>query len=139
MIRPYNDADYLFTRDLQKENMITYIDKYWGGWNPETYRKGLEKGITWIVELEGARVGFFVLNFRKGNAHLKNIQVCPAHQGKGLGGLVLGHCERMAGEHRLGELYLEVFKDNPAKNLYDRMGYAVYEISETHYKMRKRL
>ena len=31
MTCPFKDADYLYTLDLTKENMITDIDKYWGG------------------------------------------------------------------------------------------------------------
>ena len=36
MTCPFKDADYLYTLDLTKENMITHIDKYWVGWKPVT-------------------------------------------------------------------------------------------------------
>ena len=32
---------------------------------------------------------------------------------------------------------LQVFKDNPAKKLYERLGFKVYGETETHYQMEK--
>jgi ribosomal protein S18 acetylase RimI-like enzyme len=32
---------------------------------------------------------------------------------------------------------LRVFKNNPAKNLYERLGFKVYDEIETHYYMEK--
>ena len=49
-IRQYTEGDYQFTHNLQRVNMISYIDKYWGGWNSDIYRKDIRPEITWIIK-----------------------------------------------------------------------------------------
>ena len=73
-IRPYTKKDYLFTHDTHQENMITYIDKYWGGWNSDIYKRDLQPDQTWIIVHDGKRAGFFVLTFDE-KAYLSNIQI----------------------------------------------------------------
>ncbi len=78
-IRPYRDDDYYFTHDLHKENMLFYIEKYWGGWNSESLKKGFD-------------------------------------------------C-----------LFLQAFLENRARHLYERLGFKTYDITNSHYLMKKEL
>ena len=137
-IRPYTEADYQYTHDLQKENVISYIDKYWGGWNSDIFRRDVCPDITWIIECDGQMAGFFVLSLKE-KAHLRNIEIAAAFRNKGLGSQVMDHCERESVKKGFNELYLEVFLDNPARSLYERLGYKTYRVSETHYMMKKQL
>ena len=89
-IRPYSEKDYQYTHDLHRENMIAYIDKYWGGWNSEIYKKDLRPEETWIIEYNGQKAGFFVLTFDN-KAHLANIQIHSSFRNIGLGTKVLSH------------------------------------------------
>ncbi len=43
--------------------MVFYIDKYWGGWDSETYRKDLLPDQIWIIEYKGKMAVFIVLTF----------------------------------------------------------------------------
>ena len=137
-IRSYTEEDYQFTHDLHRENMLSYVDKYWGGWNSEIFRKDVYPPSTWIIEYNGQRAGFFILNFA-GKAHLKNIQIGSGFQNLGLGSQTLEHCELESIKKRFYTLYLEVFLDNPARNLYERSGFETYEITKSHYMMKKEL
>ncbi len=135
-IRPYATGDYQYTHDLHRENMRHYVDKYWGGWNSAIYKKDICPKITWIIEYKGENAGFFVLNFAR-KAHLKNIQINSSFQNKGLGSEVISHCERECIGRGFNTLYLEVFLDNPANKLYERLGYEIYKVTKSHYLMKK--
>ena len=118
--------------------MITYIEKYWGGWNSEVYKRDVCPEITWIIEYEGKKAGFFVLSFES-KAHLKNIQVGSDFQNLGLGRQTLEHCEFESINRSFDSLYLEVFIDNPARRLYERLGYVTFEVTKSHFMMKKEL
>ena len=138
MIRHYTEDDYQYTHDLHRENMLRFVDKYWGGWNSEVYRNDVRPSDTWIVEQNGERAGFFVLAF-DGKAHLRNIQIGAAWRNQGLGSKVLQHCELESAKRGFDALYLESFLDNRARLLYERLGYETYKKTDTHFMMRKDL
>ncbi|MFC1838990.1 GNAT family N-acetyltransferase [Thermodesulfobacteriota bacterium] len=137
-IRPYTEEDYLFTHDIHQENMITYIDKYWGGWNSDIYKKDIRPENTWIIEHDGKGAGFFVLAFDE-KAHLSNIQVQVSFQNMGLGAKVLNSCEAECIKRGFTSLFLEAYLENRARNLYERLGYKTYHITDSHYLMKKDL
>jgi len=118
--------------------MITYIDKYWGGWNSEVYRKDLRPGETWIIEYKGQRAGFFVLTSDE-EAHLTNIQIHSSFRNMGLGTQVLRYCESESIRRGFDSLFLESFLENRARLLYERLGYKTYNITNSHYLMKKEL
>jgi ribosomal protein S18 acetylase RimI-like enzyme len=138
IIRPYTEEDYQFTHDLHRKNMIRFVDRYWGGWDSGVYRRDVCSEKTWIVEVDGQRAGFFVLVLET-IAHLSNIQIDPSFRGRGLGTRVLRHCEAESIKRGFDALYLESFLENRARHLYERLGYTTYEITESHFKMKKDL
>lgn len=137
-IRPYTDEDFLFTHDIHKKNMITFIDKYWSGWNSDIYKRDLLPENTWIIENNGKEAGFFVLTF-DGKAYLSNIQIQHSFQNMGLGTLVLDHCERESKKRGFNSLFLQAYIENRARHLYERLGYRTYETTDSHYLMKKEL
>jgi ribosomal protein S18 acetylase RimI-like enzyme len=137
-IRPYTDEDFLFTHDTHKENMISYIDKYWGGWNSDIYKRDLRPENTWIIDHDGKGAGFFVLTFDE-KAHLSNIQIQSSFQNMGFGTLALDHCERESKKRGFNSLFLQVYLENRARHLYERLGYKTYNITDSHYLLKKEL
>lgn len=135
-IRKYTAEEYQFMHDLHLENMISYINKYWGGWNSEIFRKDVCPDSIWIIEIEAEKIGFFVLEFDK-KAYLRNIQIRYSYQNKGVGNQVLQQCENECLKRGFDYLHLDVFLDNPAKILYDRLGYDTYKVNKSHYCMKK--
>jgi ribosomal protein S18 acetylase RimI-like enzyme len=57
--------------------------------------------------------------------HLVELQVAPGHRNKGFGALLLGEVERQARERQAPALSLTTAIDNPARHLYERMGFTV--------------
>ena len=90
------------------------------------------------IEYKGQKAGFFVLSFES-KAYLKNIQISSDFQNMGLGSQTLEHCELESVNRGFDTLFLEVFLDNPARQLYERLGYATFEFTESHYMMKKQL
>ena len=137
-IRPYIDDDYYFTHDLHRENMLSYIEKYWGGWNSEVYKKDLLPDNTWIIEYNEEKAGFFVLTFDE-KADLTNIQIKSSFRNMGLGTQVLKYCESEIIKKGFDCLFLQSFLENRARHLYERLGFKTYDITNSHYLMKKEL
>ena len=137
-IRAYTEVDFLYTHDLHLQNMKYFVDKYWGDWNSAIFKKDVAADITWIIEYVKQTAGFFVLSLSP-KAHLKNIQIHSSFQNKGIGQFVLKHCEQESKEKGFNELFLEVFLENRAKKLYERLGYTTYKKTNSHYMMKKDL
>jgi len=80
---------------------------------------------------DGERVGFVHLQktrdffTSRSNAHISDLAVAPAHEGRGVGKALLDHAEDWAREHQCQLLTLAVFPGNErARTLYDAAGYA---------------
>jgi ribosomal protein S18 acetylase RimI-like enzyme len=66
---------------------------------------------------------------------LANIRVTPAQQGQGLGTAIIANILEEARQANLA-VRLRVLKVNPARGLYERLGFRVVEETPTHYVMR---
>ena len=137
-ICPYKKSDYQYIHDLHFENMKYFVDKYWGGWDSDIFKKDINSKITWIIEYEKHIAGFFVLSFRE-KAYLRNIQINYSYQNLGIGNYVLNQCESECLRKGYDFLYLDVFLENRVKNLYEKLGYKTYRITDSHYMMKKYL
>lgn len=57
--------------------------------------------------------------------HISEVHVTPQRQGQGIGAALLAHAEEIAHERDLAQLSLTTLANNPARRLYERMGYRV--------------
>lgn len=74
----------------------------------------------------GRPVGFAALSYAPWNRRLtiEDIEVAPAHRGRGVGRALVGHALGFARERGAGHLWLEVTNVNaPAIHAYRRMGF----------------
>lgn len=63
------------------------------------------------------------------------IIVDPRFRGKGIGTVLLKEVEKMAQKrHGIELLHLEVYQDNPAYNLYKRLGFREYAVQKGYLK-----
>ena len=118
--------------------MIYFVDKCWGGWNSDVYHRDVCPEDTWIVEYNGCLAGFFVLTFKE-REHLTNIQISSSFHNKGSGTKVLRYCELESQKRGFDTLYLESFLDNRVTQLYKRLGYETYRMTNSHYMLKKTL
>lgn len=65
---------------------------------------------------------------------INEISILKKYQNKGIGREIL---EKQLKENHQKKIrtILQVFKENPAKSLYEQLGFKIYGETQTHYKM----
>lgn len=133
-----DDFDFLF--ELKKENFKWYVDKIWG-WNDDDQKQRLKQDLEEhlahkrIILVDSKKVGVYAVHITEnGDLFINEISILKEYQNKGIGRKIL---EEQLKENRQKGIrtILQVFKDNPAKSLYEKLGFKVYGETETHYQM----
>lgn len=134
-----NDFDFLFS--LKKENFKWYVDEIWG-WNDNDQIERLKKDIAQnqhynrkIIEIYNQPIGIYIsFNTENGDFFIAEISLLKKYQNKGIGTSIL---KKQIEENKIRGIrtILQVFKNNPAKELYERLGFKIYNETETHYQM----
>ncbi len=77
-----------------------------------------------VLQLGDELIGYLVMTVQAGEAHLFNLCVDPAHQGRGHGRYLLEHCLRVARQAGADSIFLEVRPSNTvAIGLYQDLGF----------------
>ena len=135
-----DDFDFLF--NLKKDNFKWYVDKIWG-WEDNNQKQRLMQDLNEhlahkrIIIVNGKPVGVYAIHITDdGDLFINEISILKQYQNKGLGRKIL---ENQLGENQKKGIrtILQVFKENPAKKLYESLGFTVYGETETHYQMEK--
>jgi GNAT superfamily N-acetyltransferase len=142
-LRFYQPADFDFWLQLHHEAYRPRVEPIWG-WDAAIQRGYAEKEILtpysgqFIVQQNGQPVGYLSYTWEaSGELYLSNIILIPAMRGRGLGGQIVRDLQAWA--KRLGRtMYLRTFENNPAKQLYESLGFVVYEhnTENHHYYLR---
>lgn len=133
-----DDFDFLF--ELKKQNFKWYVDKIWS-WNDDDQKQRLKQDLKEhlqhkrIILLDNKEVGIYVVHITEnGDLFINEISILKEYQNKGIGRKILE--EQLKENHKKGiRTILQVFKENPAKRLYEKLGFKVYGETETHYQM----
>ncbi|WP_240502443.1 GNAT family N-acetyltransferase [Methylocaldum sp. 14B] len=108
--------------------------KHWGGWVSTEFRNGfVVENITMVI-IAGKRAGYLSVIKEPTSIYIDNIQLSPARQGQGIGTKLLN---RLLATYSKVSIRLTTFEDNPAKRLYERMGFVVVERNGMTVKMEK--
>lgn len=133
--RPATDADRTFCWHLHVQTMRDYVEATWG-WDETDQRERFERAFNAaglrIVEVDGLPVGVLRVDASDVPVRLLSIAVAPSHQRCGLGTALVEHVVREAG---VAPVWLQVLKANPARRLYERLGFVVIEETATHWQM----
>jgi len=135
--RQANQTDYQWLYDLKVTSMRQYVEEVYG-WDDIIQKKYFDEDfrpddIT-IVVVEGSDAGMFELSRDSEGYFMKRIEVHPRYQGRGVGTKIIQEIIRQASSVE-EDVRLMVFKVNPARNPYERLGFKVVEETKTHYKM----
>lgn len=135
----YNDGDYNFVYQAKKHGYKDYVETFYGKWDDnqqhEMFNSYIEtrKNYIEIVVLNGEKIGFIDANqIDGGEFEIGNICLMPEFCGKGFGTY---YFEKLAREYPNKVWKLRVFKNNPAQNLYKRVGFEITEETDTHFYM----
>ena len=131
-----NDHDFVFR--LNVATMKDYVRQTWGRWNQAEqtarFSANFDPSSNRIIVADGEDVGVLRLEMRNTEIFLASILIMPAYQGRGLGTAVVK--DVLIQGKRMGlPVKLQVLKVNPARRLYERLGFAVIGETETHYQM----
>lgn len=129
-LRPVVESDFDFLWRLKVATLKTYIEKLYG-WDEPHAKDILRKVMqgAHIVLIDDEPVGILKVESEENFVHLAEIGLMPERQGQGLGTQIIK--DVLAAADRSGlAVELQVFSDNPATRLYERLGFGT-----THYKM----
>ena len=104
-------------------------------WSAGNFRDSLRAGYScWVCRVERELVGHAVLMIAAGEAHLLNISIAKAWQGRGLGTSLLEFLVALARERHCERVVLEVRRSNGrAQALYERNGFAQIGLRKDYY------
>lgn len=136
-LRPALSADRDFLFDLHRQALGPCIERLWG-WDEEEQRLHLESvfdSVGWqVIVLNGRDVGMIRTSETEDRVVLDDIEILPAFQGRGLGTAVVKAVLDYA-EGRGKDTALEVLTLNPARRLYQRLGFQIIGQDRVHTRM----
>ena len=129
------DREYLWW--LHRETMWEYVDKTWG-WDEAFQRKKFDEGFDppalQMIEIDGGAVGYIRVRREPDAIFLASIEIAPESQNKGIGSRLIEDLLR-EGERMELPVKLLVLRVNPARRLYERLGFECTNETETHFEM----
>jgi ribosomal protein S18 acetylase RimI-like enzyme len=135
--RPAEEDDYAFLWELHRTVMQPYVAATWGWdevWQADYFRAHVALSRCQIIQSAGVDVGVLVVEAQSDRVFLELIEILPAYQRAGLGTAVIRQVLTQATTQGL-PVALQVLKVNPARRLYERLGFVVIGETATHYLM----
>jgi GNAT superfamily N-acetyltransferase len=137
-LRPSTAEDLGFLMRLHEAAMWRYVEQTYGHWNASLQRRSfLERTrpeAHEIVELDGRPIGCLKVRVTDNTLHLDRVFLLPEVQRRGIGtALVRGVIARA--RSRSLPVRLRVFPVNPARRLYERLGFRQTHSTGTHLYM----
>ena len=135
--RPAVDMDAEFLYHLHVLTMKEYVDRTWGwddAFQEAVFHKNFVPAEVQIITCNGTDMGMLMLEERPEEVFLRAIEIHPDYQKQGIATGII--TQIIANGIQKGKpVRLYVLKVNPAKKLYDRLGFVVVEETSTNYIM----
>ena len=137
-LRPATAGDFAFLRALHVATLKGYVAQTWG-WDDidqeARFRAAFRPEANQIVLTDEREAGMLSVERRADELFIANIAIVPERQGRGLGAVIVG--DLLAEAARAGvAVRLQVLRVNPARRLYERLGFAIEGETPTHYLLR---
>lgn len=136
-LRPATAGDFDFLWELHRRELRPYVTPIWGwdeAWQLNHFQERFDPGARQIILFEGLDAGALGVEWQKDALYIAYIAVKGEFQGRGIGTAVIRDLLRQAHEQTV-PLALSVLKGNPARGLYERLGFRVTREEETRYWM----
>ena len=121
------------------ENMRVYYAQYAPEWDVEKVLSATSKLINLDILFDEKVVGVMRLEYEDDNCVLRDLQIIPNEQNKGIGFTALQEAKRLALNANKNTLSLRVFKISPAVALYQRDGFVIKSEDDRFFNMVKDL
>ncbi len=133
--------DFAFLWEVRRSSMKQYLEQTWGSWDEASQRKQFRASLLEfphrIIEWQGQRIGILACQRFPDWIMLNRIFLLPQAQKQGIGSRIIGEILKSARAQRL-PVRLRVLRVNPARRLYERLGFVITEETPTHYSMEAR-
>ena len=136
-LRNVRESDFDWLYYLRSQTMLTYINDSGGRFDLESQsgRITLAYDSIKIVTSGNQDIGMFKVTRGSDNWEIVQIQILPDYQHMGIGTELIRNLQEEASQQGI-TLSLSVLKVNPAKRLYERLGFEVVQEKEKSYTMR---
>ncbi|WAC21505.1 GNAT family N-acetyltransferase [Luteolibacter sp. SL250] len=126
-----------FLWELHVATMRGYVERTWG-WDETFQRDHFHKTFSpehlRILTCGGRDIGVLETHLHPDHLFLARISILPSRQNRGIGTRIIRPILQDAGERNL-PVRLQVLKVNPARFLYERMGFTTCSETTTHFMM----
>ena len=130
-----SDFDWLY--DLRSQTMSKYVLGSGDQFTRETQTKRIMKEYNSIkiIRAENQDIGMFKVERNSQGYEIIQIQLLPAYQSLGIGSKLIKSLQTEASSQEVS-LFLSVLKVNPARHLYQKLGFEIVKEKEKSYTMR---
>lgn len=133
-LRPITEADYDFLWRLHNAALKRYVEETWGWdeeWQASDFCEKFDPNAGSIINVDSVDAGFWWVAERDDEIVLVSIRLLPEFQRRGIGTRLI----RSLTENSDRPVRLKVLKVNPARRLYERLGFSITRDLDTHYEM----
>jgi len=141
-----SDPQLEYCLRLAHQNMSPYLERRGEQFSDARWREVAPQSEFYLIvddlDVNHTQVGFVSLRHDPNcllALHIGDLQVETAQQNRSAGSAALQRIEHLAQSRGLSELTLNVFRDNPALRLYERVGFQLINTQFYKYQMRKTL
>ncbi len=139
-LRPSTEADLPFVAALGRANRAAEAQRHTGAEAddaPASIEGRFRPGRDWIVTSDDEQIGVLSLDRRADAVIVRHIALLPEFQNRGIGSALIRGVLDFAITVKL-PVRLRLLKDNPARSLYERLGFAVTSEDGRRYEMTAR-
>jgi len=134
-MRAATEADAELVYAIKREAYTDSAIRAYGSWDEAFHRRFTREILphTRLLIVDGAIIGWLAVRHASEESEIVELHLLPAHQRKGYGRQVIRAVINEAGSK---PVTLSVLKINPARSLYERLGFIVTGETVTHVLMR---
>ncbi len=134
-------ADARFAYRVRETTMRQYVVATWGAWVPGQVQAQIDQDIgagrLRVVEIASEPAGLMRVDHHATHIDVDQLFLLPAHQRQGIGAALLQGILEIANDRQI-PVRLWVLRVNPARSLYERLGFAVIEETPASLHLERR-
>lgn len=134
-LRVATDQYLAFARTLTHQAMGNYYRHYDLSWSDKGFDTAWVGRENWLICRDDTVLGFISLSRDAEALYIRELHILDSFRRQGAGAWALEQMTLKAHTEGLGLLRLTVFKTNPAKRLYQRMGLAIVGEEDCFWRM----